>query len=384
MPISEQTLETLEFPKIRERLARHTSFSASRDLALRLLPSTDAYVIRRRLQLTSEARRLLDERPDASIGGARDIRAAAGLARRGGVLDAAVFLEIAGTLRSGRLLRAMLLKQDAANFALLRELAEDLPNLPAVEATIAATIGEDGTVLDSASPKLGRLRAEVRVAFGRLQDKLQNMISSTTYGDSLQEPIITVRGGRYVVPVKASHKRNIRGLVHDQSASGATLYIEPIAIVELNNKWRELQLAEEEEVARILAELSDRVGGYATEIVAGVEALAGIDLAFAMAKYSLALRCVEPEIVEGLRTGVGAELSKPQLPTPNPEPPLRAEPGAPPAARSIDGRADRSVSGRRLSHSADHRPEHRRQDGGAEDDWPAGADGAIRPAYPGR
>ena len=324
MPISEQTLETLEFPKIRERLARHTSFSASRDLALRLLPSTDAYVIRRRLQLTSEARRLLDERPDASIGGARDIRAAAGLARRGGVLDAAVFLEIAGTLRSGRLLRAMLLKQDAANFALLRELAEDLPNLPAVEATIAATIGEDGTVLDSASPKLGRLRAEVRVAFGRLQDKLQNMISSTTYGDSLQEPIITVRGGRYVVPVKASHKRNIRGLVHDQSASGATLYIEPIAIVELNNKWRELQLAEEEEVARILAELSDRVGGYATEIVAGVEALSGIDLAFAMAKYSLALRCVEPEIVEGMGDwGSGARRTR--LPNPqlaNPRAPL--------------------------------------------------------------
>src|SRR3954471_11090166 len=322
MPISEQTLETLEFPKIRERLARHTAFSASRDLALRLLPSTDAYVIRRRLQLTSEARRLLDDRPDASIGGARDIRAAAGLARRGGVLDAAVFLEIAGTLRSGRLLRTMLLKQDVASFALLRELAEDLPNLPAVEETIAATIGEDGTVLDSASPKLGRLRAEVRVAFGRLQDKLQNMISSTTYGDSLQEPIITVRGGRYVVPVKASHKRNIRGLVHDQSASGATLYIEPIAIVELNNKWRELQLAEEEEVARILAELSDSVGGYATEIVAGVEALSGIDLAFAMAKYSLALRCVEPEIVEGMGDGGWGIEGAAHPPSPIPHPPL--------------------------------------------------------------
>jgi DNA mismatch repair protein MutS2 len=324
MPISTQTLDTLEFPKIRERLARHTAFSASRDLAQRLAPSTDVYVIRRRLQLTSEARRLLDERPDASIGGARDIRAAAGLAQRGGVLDAAVFLEISSTLRSGRLLRAMLLKQDAASFALLRELAEDLPNLPSLEAAIAATIGEDGTVLDSASPKLARLRAEVRVAFGRLQDKLQNMISSTTYSDSLQEPIITVRGGRYVVPVKASHKRNIRGLVHDQSASGATLYIEPIAIVELNNKWRELQLAEEEEVARILAELSDQVGGYAAEIVAGVEALAGIDLAFAMAKYSLALRCVAPEIVEGLGDG-GSEPETPapisQLPTP--EPPLR-------------------------------------------------------------
>src|SRR3954454_25152539 len=126
MSISEQTLETLEFPKIRERLSRHTSFSASRDLALQLLHSTDVYIIRRQLQLTSEARRLLDERPDASIGGARDIRAAAGLARRGGVLDAPTFLEISSTLISGRRLRAILLKIDVVSFALLNELAHDL------------------------------------------------------------------------------------------------------------------------------------------------------------------------------------------------------------------------------------------------------------------
>ncbi|HEX9371045.1 MAG TPA: Smr/MutS family protein [Roseiflexaceae bacterium] len=305
MPISSQTLDTLEFPKILDRLARHTAFSASRELALALLPSTDAHAIRQRLQLTSEARRLLDERPDTSVGGARDIRGPVGLARRGGVLDAAAFLEIAGTLASGRRLRGLMTRLDAALFPALRELAEDLPNLQAVEDAIAATIGDDGTVLDSASPALGRLRAEVRVAFNRLQDKLQNMISSTTYGEALQEPIITVRNGRYVVPVKASHKRNVRGLVHDQSASGATLYIEPMAVVELNNKWRELQLAEEEEVARILAELSGRVGDYAREIVAGVEALAEIDLAFAKAKYALELRCVEPEIAEVERWNVG-------------------------------------------------------------------------------
>src|SRR6266498_4568501 len=298
MPISPQSLETLEFPKILERLARHTSFSASRELAAALVPSTDAYEIGRRLQFTSEARRLLDDRPDTSIGGARDIRGPVGLARRGGVLDAAVFLEISATLASGRRLRTTLLKLDATLFPQLQELAQDLPNLPAVEEAIGATIGDDGTVLDSASPTLGRLRADIRVAFGRLQDKLQNMISSTQYGDSLQEPIITVRNGRYVVPVKASHKRNVRGLVHDQSASGATLYIEPMAIVELNNRWRELQLAEEEEVARILAELSDRVGGFAAQIVAGVEALATIDLAFAKAKYSVALKCIEPEVVD--------------------------------------------------------------------------------------
>src|SRR5215210_6689112 len=110
MAISAQTLDTLEFPKILQRLARHTAFSASRELALALLPGTDAHTIRQSLQLTSEARRLLDERPDTSIGGARDIRGPVGLARRGGVLDAAVFLEISATLTSGRRLRGLLLK----------------------------------------------------------------------------------------------------------------------------------------------------------------------------------------------------------------------------------------------------------------------------------
>jgi DNA mismatch repair protein MutS2 len=306
MAISEQTLETLEFPKIREQLARYTAFSASRELALTLAPSTDPQEVRRRLRRTSEARRLLDEHPEVSIGGARDIRPAVSRAMRGGVLDAAIFLEIGSTLASGRRLRKLLLHLDKAAdaaghaFPLLRELAEDLPDLSELEEEIARTIGEDGSVLDSASPALARLRAEVRIAFNRLQERLQSMVTSPQYADVLQEPIITVRNGRYVLPVKASHRRAIRGLVHDQSGSGATLYMEPLAIVELNNRWRELQLAEEEEIARILAALSERVGTTAAPIIAGVEALAALDLAFAMAKYALALRCIEPEIVDGL------------------------------------------------------------------------------------
>ncbi len=317
MTISQQTLETLEFPKIRDRLARHTSFAASRALALALEPSTDSYEVRRRLRRTSEARRLLDDHPETSIGGARDVRAAAGLARRGGVLEAATFLEIAATIASGRRLRTLLLKVDETVFPLLRELADDLTNLPALEAAIAGTIGDDGGVLDSASPKFGQLRADVRVAFSRLQERLQGMINSSQYSDALQEPIITVRNGRYVIPVKASHRRNVRGLIHDQSASGATLYIEPMAIVEINNRWRQLQLAEEEEVARILAELSERVGQDATEIVAGVEALAAIDLGFALAKYSAALRCVEPEIVEESVVSGPLSVAEEQLTTDN-------------------------------------------------------------------
>jgi DNA mismatch repair protein MutS2 len=297
--IAEQTLQTLEFPKIREQLARHTAFSASRDLALALLPSIHSVEVREALALTSEARALLDDFPETSIGGARDVRRAAQHAARGGVLDGATFLEVAGTISSARTLRARLLRLERERFPRLIELAGLMPTLPPLEDEILRTIGDDGLVLDSASPELSRLRREIRIAFGRLQEKLQNMINSSGVSGALQEPIITVRNGRYVVPVKASHRKDVRGLVHDQSSSGATLYIEPMATVELNNRWRELQAAEEEEVQRILAALSDQVGAVAPQIVASVEAIAAIDLGFAKAKYATALRAVEPEVVEG-------------------------------------------------------------------------------------
>ncbi|MGQ9548928.1 MAG: endonuclease MutS2 [Roseiflexus sp.] len=296
MAITLQTLETLEFPKVRLQLARYVAFSASRELALNLTPSVDPFEVRRRLRLTDEARRLLDEMPDVSIGGARDVRSAVGLARRGGVCDPAALLEITATLVSARRLRATLLKLDPTSFPLLHEIGVVLPVLPEIEDAITHAIGEDGQVLDSASPKLARLRTDVRTAFNRLQEKLHQLIA--THGDALQEPIITVRNGRYVVPVKATHRRVVRGLVHDQSASGATLYIEPLAVVELNNAWRELQLAEQEEVERVLAELSALVGNHADTITTGVETLATLDLAFAIARYAAVMHCVMPEIVD--------------------------------------------------------------------------------------
>lgn len=299
MSIAEATIETLEFPKIREQLARYTAFSASRTLALELVPSTTVPEVGHRLQLTSEARRLLDEHPETTIGGARDIRAAVQHAARGGVLEAGVFLEIATTLESMRRLRGMLFTFDATAFPLLNELAVDLPQLPTLEEEILRTIDADGTVLDSASPALSRIRSEVRIAFQRLQERLQNLLHSPQFAPALQEPIITVRNGRYVVPVKAAQRRVIRGVVHDQSASGATLYVEPLATLELNNRWRELQLAEEDEIARILAVLAERVGAAAPEMTTGIEALALLDLAFAKAKYALALRCVAPELSVG-------------------------------------------------------------------------------------
>jgi DNA mismatch repair protein MutS2 len=296
--ISERTLQTLEFPKIREQLARHTSFSASRTLALSLAPTTDPAEVVQRLRQTSESRHLLDIAPETGTGGARDIRSQADRAARGGTLEASDFLPIASTLSSMRQLRDTLERIDAETFPLLSEYQHDLPRLPDIEQEITCTIGEDGTVADSASPALGRIRGDIRTTEIRMQERLNTLVNTARFEGILQENIVTVRNGRYVVPVKAPHRRAVPGLVHDQSSSGATLYIEPMAVVEMNNRLRKLQLDEEDEVARILGHLSQRVGSVAEQIIAGVASLAMLDLFFARARYALALRCVEPEITD--------------------------------------------------------------------------------------
>lgn len=311
MSIPESSLHTLEFDAIRERLAHYTAFSASRELALSLTPATDLAEVRRRQALTAEARLLLEEWPELSIGGARDVRRAAQHAARGGILDGMTLREIAATLQSAALLRQRLSRLDE-RFPHLIDLGNALPALPRVAEAIEQAIGDDGQVLDSASPTLARLRHEVRVAFNRLHERLQSMIHSSTLANALQEPIVTVRNGRYVIPVKASHRREVRGLVHDQSGSGATLYIEPMAVVELNNRWRELQSAEAEEVQRILSTLSEQVGAMASAITSAVNTLATLDLVFAFARYAIATRSIAPEIVDW----------RPDDPPPA-EPPLR-------------------------------------------------------------
>ncbi|MFZ9857052.1 MAG: endonuclease MutS2 [Roseiflexaceae bacterium] len=296
--IATHTITTLEFPAIRQMLARHASFAASRQMAETLLPSTDAYEISVALSQTREARYLLDEYPDLTIGAARDVRDSVTLASRGGVLDAIVLLEIARTLAASRRFRQALVRIDSSRIPLLFEFIQQLPIYPAIEDRIEHSINSDGEVLDTASAKLASLRNEIRITMGRVQERLQHIVSSGQYADALQESIVTIRNGRYVVPVKASHKRMVKGLVHDQSGKGITLYIEPLVVVELNNKLRELQLDEADEVARILAELSDLVGAQATAIHTGITALATIDFALCKARFAGQIRAVEPIMID--------------------------------------------------------------------------------------
>ena len=293
--IVDHVLQTLEFDKVLVRLAQYTAFSASRELAEALRPCTDRFWIAQAQARTTAARALLEAFPETSVGGVRDVRSAVEFARRSGVLDAQQIMTIGSSLRAMRKLRGQVMRNDP-EFAALRDLGEQLPVLSLLEHEIDRTIGPDGEVLDGASSELSRLRRAIRIAFDRLQDKLQSLIHSSQYSSALQEPIITVRDGRYVVPVKATHRRVLRGIVHDQSGSGATLYIEPLATVELNNSWRELQLAERQEIQRILTALTERIAQDGKVINSGIQATAELDLAFAKAKYSMALNAAAPRI----------------------------------------------------------------------------------------
>ena len=289
-------LQTLELPKILSRLAEHTSFSAGRELALRLRPSPVLAEVRRRQGETSEARRLLALRGDLSLGGAHDVRPLVKNARREAVLLPVELLNIRDTLVRGRTLRRAILRL-RDQFPLLAGIAARIEECPRLVSEIARCINERAEVVDGASPELARIRRELRETHRRLLDKLERIISSPSTAPFLQEPLITQREGRYVIPLKADFKGRIPGLVHDVSASGATLFIEPLATLELGNRWRELQVEEEQEVRRVLAALSSLVAEEGERVERTVEALAELDLAFAKARYAEELRAVEPKLV---------------------------------------------------------------------------------------
>ncbi len=292
-----KTLAKLELDKILRQLSAYAAFSASAALLNNLEPANDLDVARRRLQETTEARNLLEEQSGVTIGGAHDVRPYARNAERGLTLSPEQLLEIKATLQSAGALKRIILRS-GERFPLLSEMAQSLDEGKTIVAAINQVISEQGEVLDSASPRLMQIRNSLRIAHDRLHTKLQSLITSSQAAPYLQEALITMRNGRYVIPIKAEHRGRIKGIVHDQSSSGATLFIEPLATVEINNQIRELELEEEEEIHRILSEVTALIGSEADHIVWTVEALAALDAAFAKAKYAGELRASPPELVD--------------------------------------------------------------------------------------
>lgn len=294
--MDEKTLRTLEYPKILDRLASFCDFSASAEKALTLRPEIRLHEARALQAETSEARALLEERPSTSIGGARNIRPALTAASRHFVLEANQFLDIKYTLIASRNLRRFF-EREGDRFPYLAELTLRLPLSTGLVDAITSTFNDRGEILDSASSQLAKIRRDIKVEHDRLLTQLQRMITNPNISRYLQEALITQRDGRYVIPLRADFKGRVDGIVHDQSSSGATLYLEPLSIVEKNNKYRQLQLAERDEEYRILSELTVSVAEHIPALEEMLLALADIDIAFAKAKYAEELDAAEPKLV---------------------------------------------------------------------------------------
>jgi len=290
--MDDKALQTLEFDKVLARLAAQTAFAPSRERALALRPTRDHREAVRRQRMTAEARRLLRNRPGMSLGGARDVRESVERAALGGVLDPGELLEIRGTLGSVRSLRGNITRL-APIVPLLADVAKRMDDLGPIQTELDRAISARGEVQDSASAVLAQLRRDVRIAHDRLISKMNELLAGAVARGVAQEALVTMRDGRYVIPIKADFRGQLRGVVHDSSASGATVFVEPLAAVDLGNRWRELLIDEQREVTRILRALSDLIGRAAPAMRTNIDALAELDLALAKARFGEMLNATE-------------------------------------------------------------------------------------------
>lgn len=294
--MNKKALKTLEYPKIINRLVVYAGFSASADLVMQLEPSTDFQEISIRQAATREARYILSRNFDISFADAVDIRPQIGVSRRAGVLEPADLFAIKNTLIVSRTVRQMF-EETTSETPHLSSLAESLPVGLGLIDLITKSISDQGEVLDSASVKLAGIRREMKITYERMMSRMQRFISDADTSRMLQEPIITQRNGRHVLPLRAEFKGRIKAVVHDQSASGATLFIEPLVVVEWNNRYRELELAERDEIRRILAELTRKVAEHSDTLTTMVEVMASLDLALMCARYAEELSASEPTLI---------------------------------------------------------------------------------------
>ena len=295
--LNEKILKALEYPKVVDRLVEHAATSLGKERSAALRPSTLLDEVRRQLSRTGEAADVLRLKGDAPFGGIRDIRRSLARARIGGMLSAEELLDVAQTISGTRKLKSFLASvHEEHSLPELHGLYTGLADAKPLEEAIRRCIDDHGAVIDSASPELARIRRDIRTAESQVRERLESLVRSSSAQKMLQEQLITIRNDRYVIPVKQEYRAQFGGLVHDQSASGATLFIEPEAVVQLNNRLRELRLAEEREVEKILRALSARTAERAEELASAQELLAELDFIFAKASLAREWKCSPPAV----------------------------------------------------------------------------------------
>ena len=288
-------LRTLEYTKVIDRLVNLVATQRGRELAEALQPSSEYQTVESNLALTEDAVRVLRHAAAIPFGGIRDLRQVLGRARVGGGLSGEELLAVGSTLRAVRLLKGFFAEY-AEFIGGLEPWVQGLTVLRNSEFAIERSIDDNGTVKDDASEKLSQLRREIRVIQGRIKDKLDSILRSSQYKSYFQDALYTMRGDRYVIPIKQEYRHQFPGILHDQSASGATVFIEPMALVNMNNDLKGVISAEQVEVEKILLALSLQVAAAADPIEANCDILAQLDFVFAKARLAFEMHAVRPAV----------------------------------------------------------------------------------------
>ena len=289
-----RALHLLEFDQICQRLAGYARTVLGKELALELEPVGDALEIGSRLQETDEARAFLDNGGSLEFGPGADLRQYVQRTMLGGALRGEELNEVRQLAEAAGFSRDALRRRE--DLPLLAGMANNIPDLSALDQSIRRAISPAGEILDDASPELRQLRRESRSAYQQLNEVMQRSLRRYQQRAVVQEPIITQRNGRLVLLIKAEHKSQTPGIVHDVSDSGATVFIEPLPAIETGNRWRETRLAEEREEERVLRALASQVGDAGPDLQLALDLLARLDLAMAKGRYSADRRAVAPTI----------------------------------------------------------------------------------------
>ena len=293
--MEKRVLKTLEYDKILAMLKERASCCISRELVDTMEPSGDFDTVERELKLTAEAETLFYKTGRSPVDDFPDMRHCLERMHAALFLSTGELLSIASCLKAARIAKDILAKE-VGEESYLYNLAGLLITHRSAEEEINRCIINEDEIFDGASPALARIRRAMRLANEKVREKLNSMIRSTAYQKYLQEPIITIRNGRFVIPVKQEYRQQVPGLIHDQSSSGATLFIEPSAVVELGNEYKKLLAEEADEIERILTELTAMLAPYADEIREDLNIMGQIDLVFAKAKLSRELNAVMPRL----------------------------------------------------------------------------------------
>lgn len=297
--MDKKILETLEYDKITAMLETHARCQIGKERARKLEPLTELAELNAELDLTSEAEAVLFRLGQSPIDEFPDTRDTLKRIKAVSALSMRELLDIASCLRAIRIAKSALTKEP--DQMRLAAMAVNLPSYKFIEDELNRCILNEDEMFDGASPALSRIRRELRVANEKVREKLNSMIRSSTYQQYLQDPIITMRNGRFVIPVKQEYRKQIPGLIHDQSGSGQTLFIEPAAVVELGNTFKKLLAQERDEIERILSELTSVVAPYGEDIYNALILLGEIDLRFAKAQLARDMNAVRPEMNDELR-----------------------------------------------------------------------------------